>query len=106
MCAGFALNDPSQFQTIENPPSQNIYGPTTQNIDCISPTYGDDEHTTNGRVEQTSTHQVHEKAESDFAIIFSTEASGCSNMKPGDELCLEDGKKRYCPQESCCTSQV
>jgi hypothetical protein len=94
MCAEFALNDSSQLQAIESPRSQNIYGLMTQNIDCISATHGDDEHTTNGRIEQTSTHQIHEKAESDLAMIFSTEASGCTNMKPGDELCLEDGTKR------------
>ena len=94
MSAGFAFNDSSQFQIIENLHSQNIFGPTRQNIDCISSIYEVDEHTTDGGIERTSTHPVHEECKSDSAVASSTEVSSCSNVKSRNRLCLGDGAKR------------
>lgn len=94
MGAGFAFNDPSQFQIIENLHSQNIFGPTSQNIDCISSIYEFDDHTTDGGIERTPNNPVHEECKSDSAVAFSTEVSGRSNVKSRNGLCLGDGAKR------------
>ncbi|KAJ5664780.1 uncharacterized protein N7477_007228 [Penicillium maclennaniae] len=93
MGAEINVNDPSQFQAIENIQIHDDSGSTTQHISGISSIYGVHELNTDGGIERASNHQVPEEAKSDSAVPYLADVSGCSNAESRNRLYLQDRAK-------------